>query len=119
MRIKRVGALCAVLGGLAGSVVAFAGPAQAAACPADRMCLYSGQNATGTQAVFQWGSPDLRGQGVDDPAWIINNTSHPFCLYEGYNYAGSPIGEGPSVSQGYSLHDQPWNTVHAHSVKAC
>lgn len=117
--MKRVGAICAVLGGLAGSVVAFGAPAQAADCPAGQLCLFSGDDGSGTRAVFSWGSPDLRGQGVDNPGWIINNSNVNFCLYEGYNYTGKAASEGTTVSSGFSLHEHPWNSVYAHSVKPC
>lgn len=117
--MKRVGAVCAILGGLAGSVVAFGGPAQAATCPANRLCLFKGDNGGGTRAVYRWGSPDLRGQRVDDPGWIINNSNVRFCLYKRYNYKGTGIPVSRTVPRGFSLHDKPWNTIHAHSVKPC
>lgn len=111
--IKRVGAICAILGGIAGSVVAFSAPAQAAGCPADRLCLFSEWNYGGTRAVYQWGSPDLRGQGVATPGSYINNDNIRFCLYFGKNYTGNSKPLPPhSRTTFYSLY-------HFQSAKPC
>jgi len=115
--MKRVGAICAVLGGLAGSVVAFGAPAQAADCPAGQLCLYTGGDGSGTRAVYSWGSPDLAGQGVADPGWVVNNSNVQFCLYSDVNYAGrvSPISQ--TIPGGFTLRGP--DDIHAHSVRPC
>lgn len=86
--IQRVGAICAIAGGIAGSVVAFGGPAQAATCPANRLCLFTGNNYNGTRAVFKWGSPNLQNQGIGRLGSYINNDNIAFCLYSYKNYKG-------------------------------
>jgi hypothetical protein len=74
---------------------------EAATCPEGRICLYTGHNATGRVGVFQWGSPDLRGQGIDRAIWVINRHSLQFCLYDGYNYAGPPSRVSRTIPQGF------------------
>ncbi|MER5388431.1 peptidase inhibitor family I36 protein [Saccharopolyspora sp. NPDC002686] len=90
-----------LISGAAQAETAFSQPA--AACPAEHVCLYTGPNATGKMASFQWGSPDLRGQGVDKAQWVINNRSQMFCLFPDYNYAGSCNPVWRTVPQGFSV----------------
>ncbi|WP_290052244.1 peptidase inhibitor family I36 protein [Amycolatopsis solani] len=74
-----------------------------AACPAGKICLYTGANSTGRMATFTWGSPDLRGQGVDRAIWVVSNHPRGMCLYPGYNYTGWPSSVGETVARGFQV----------------
>lgn len=96
----------AVLAAAALLTAGFATEASATAqatCPAGRICLYTGENATGRMASFEWGSPDLRGQGVDRAVWVISNHKRGMCLFPGYNYTGDSSGIGETVSRGFRV----------------
>ncbi|MFJ4880837.1 peptidase inhibitor family I36 protein [Streptomyces sp. NPDC088745] len=59
-------------------------------CPAGSFCIFDGANGTGTIAWFRTGSPDLRGQSMDNrTSSYWNRTNDAFALYDGYNYGGS------------------------------
>jgi Peptidase inhibitor family I36 len=58
-----------------------------ARCPAGYFCLFADPNGYGTMAYFRFGSPDLRGQHIDNAAssaWDRSNEAFSFC--DGYNY---------------------------------
>ncbi|WP_435154457.1 peptidase inhibitor family I36 protein [Amycolatopsis sacchari] len=105
-------ATAAVVAGLVGAPAAQASPLvqAAAACPADSICLYTGANATGHMAWFQWGSPNLADQGVDSPAWVISNHPQTMCLYQDPNYGGAITSVSRTVPQGFAL-TPGWSSV--------
>ncbi|WP_326946023.1 peptidase inhibitor family I36 protein [Amycolatopsis sp. NBC_01307] len=83
--------------------VSEAGAQVAATCPAGTICLYTGENMTGRMATFTWGSPDLRGQGVDHAIWVVSSHPRGMCLYSGYNYTGASSGINETVTHGFRV----------------
>ncbi|WP_055564317.1 peptidase inhibitor family I36 protein [Streptomyces atriruber] len=92
MRVK-----LATLGSTAALVLALgtasAQPASAAPaagwdrCPNGSFCVFDGRNGTGTIAWFRSGSPDLRGQSMDNRTTSYwNRNGDQWALYDGYNY---------------------------------
>ncbi|WP_433336361.1 peptidase inhibitor family I36 protein [Spirillospora sp. CA-294931] len=58
-------------------------------CPSGHACLFSGANGSGSMAYFRYGSPDLRGQSMDNTAESIwNRAGAGALIYTGYNYSG-------------------------------
>ncbi|MFJ8996715.1 peptidase inhibitor family I36 protein [Streptomyces sp. NPDC102279] len=58
-------------------------------CPNGYFCIFDGVDGTGTIAWFASGSPDLRGQSMDNrTSSYWNRNSEAFALHDGYNYTG-------------------------------
>jgi hypothetical protein len=60
-----------------------------ARCPHGYFCIFDGFNGTGSMAWFQFGSPDLRGQGMNNRTssfWNRQDTN--WSLYDGFSYHG-------------------------------
>ncbi|MFE7057193.1 peptidase inhibitor family I36 protein [Streptomyces californicus] len=56
-------------------------------CPSGSFCIFDGVNGTGTIAWFRSGSPDLRGQSMDNrTSSYWNRNGGQWALYDGYNY---------------------------------
>jgi hypothetical protein len=94
---KRIAVGIAAIGMAAAvSVTVAPSPAQAATgwarCPAGYFCVFDGANGTGHFAYFQWGSPDLRGQTMNNKTTSYwNRTSRRWHLWDGYNYTGGVV----------------------------
>ncbi|MEU5132145.1 peptidase inhibitor family I36 protein [Streptomyces californicus] len=79
------------------SAVTVSAPAATAApaagwsrCPAGSFCVFDGANGTGTIAWFRSGSPDLRGQSMDNrTSSYWNRTGTVFALHDWYGYGGN------------------------------
>lgn len=59
-------------------------------CPSGYFCIFDGYNGTGAMAWFKYGSPDLRGQSMDNRASSYWNRSsnRAWSLHDNYNYFG-------------------------------
>ncbi|WP_433479186.1 peptidase inhibitor family I36 protein [Spirillospora sp. CA-142024] len=58
-------------------------------CPSGYFCIFDGHDGTGKMAYFQWGSPNLAGQGMDNmTSSYWNRTSRWWTAWDAYNYAG-------------------------------
>ncbi|MER5465685.1 peptidase inhibitor family I36 protein [Streptomyces sp. NPDC002668] len=59
-------------------------------CPNGYLCIFDGADGTGSMAWFRSGSPDLRGQGMDNRTnSVYNRTGGSWSLYDGYGYSGT------------------------------
>lgn len=67
-------------------------------CPTARFCLWTGQNGTGSIAMFTVGDADLRrGPVVPRRASASNRTKTPWCLYGRVNYQDLLVVVQPGV----------------------
>uniref|UniRef100_UPI003F491418 peptidase inhibitor family I36 protein n=1 Tax=Actinomadura sp. CA-154981 TaxID=3240037 RepID=UPI003F491418 len=58
-------------------------------CPAGYFCVFDGHNGTGLMAYFQWGSPNLADQGMNNKTSSFwNRTNRWWVGRDGYNYSG-------------------------------
>ncbi|MFJ9395256.1 peptidase inhibitor family I36 protein [Streptomyces californicus] len=94
VRAGYVRALAAALVLSAATVSAPAATAAPAAgrsrCPAGSFCVFDGANGTGTTAWFRSGSPDLRGQSMDNrTSSYWKRTGTVFALHDRYGYGGN------------------------------
>ncbi|MEV6524633.1 peptidase inhibitor family I36 protein [Longispora sp. NPDC051575] len=119
-RILTLGATIAL--GL--STMFAATPAQAAAtgydrCPQGYLCLFSDNDGNGTMAYFKFGSPDLRGQSMDNRASsFANRSGQGFSAYLDYNYQNCVLGLNAYYTAGENLYHW-WNADNTFSsVKA-
>lgn len=89
---RRAAALVAgavMAGSLLAATPAVASPVSTASydqCPANRFCMWTGLNGTGSLAVFASGAAQLPA-GVDNNGESVRNrTGGQWCLYDGRNY---------------------------------
>ncbi|MGP3979350.1 peptidase inhibitor family I36 protein [Streptomyces sp. 8N114] len=99
---RLTGAVAAGILATAG-LTAMAPSAQAATgwdrCPHGSMCTFSENNGQGSIAIFQFGSPDLRQQGMDNHVGSFWNRSGKWMkLWDGYNYTGDNLGSAPAYT---------------------
>jgi hypothetical protein len=88
LRASAVGAAALVAVGL--SVPAAEAATGYARCPAAYFCIFADPNGGGTMAYFKFGSPDLRGQHIDNAmssGWN-RSTTMAFSVCDDYNYGG-------------------------------
>ncbi|WP_405634744.1 peptidase inhibitor family I36 protein [Streptomyces sp. NBC_01178] len=79
------------------SAVTVSAPAATAApaagwdrCPNGSFCIFDGRDGAGTIAWFRSGSPDLRGQSMDNrTSSYWNRTGTVFALHDWYGYGGN------------------------------